>query len=54
MGLKSKDQTIEEVFNHISYEVDFCQREYRLTDEETGQYKPIESLMEDLFYKVRP
>ena len=49
MGLKPKDKNISEIFENIDYEIDFYQREYKWNDD--GKYKPIESLMDDIFYR---
>lgn len=50
MGLKPKDKSISEIFKQIDYDIDFYQREYKWTDETTG-YKPVKSLLEDIFYR---
>ncbi len=50
MGLKPKDKNISEIFKQIDYVIDFYQREYKWTDE-TGGYKPIKSLLDDIFYR---
>lgn len=50
MGLKPKDKTVSNVFEQIDYDIDFYQREYKWTDDTRG-YKPIKSLLEDIFYR---
>jgi len=49
MGLKPYDRTISQIFNHIKYDVDFYQREYKWND--SLSYKPVSSLIKDIFYR---
>lgn len=51
MGLKSDDKSIASVFTRIDYKVDFYQREYKWSDKGNGDYKPVSSLLEDIFYR---
>jgi len=51
MGLKPYDRKISQVFNNIQYDVDFYQREYKWTDEGDRDYKPVSSLLKDIFYR---
>jgi hypothetical protein len=51
MGLKPSDKKISQIFNNIQYDVDFYQREYKWTDEGDKDYKPISSLLKDIFYR---
>lgn len=50
MGIKTKDKTIEDIFQQIDYGIDFYQREYKWNDE-TQEHKPVKSLLEDIFYR---
>ena len=49
MGLKPYDRKISEIFNHIQYDVDFYQRDYKWNDK--LEYKPVSSLLKDIFYR---
>lgn len=51
MGLKPYDRKINQIFNNIQYDVDFYQREYKWTDEGDKDYKPVSSLLKDIFYR---
>jgi hypothetical protein len=51
MGLKPYDRKISQIFNNIQYDVDFYQREYKWTDEGHKDYKPVSSLLKDIFYR---
>src|SRR4030067_1005797 len=51
MGLKPYDRKISQIFNNIQYDVDFYQREYKWTDEGDKDYKPVFSLLKDIFYR---
>lgn len=51
MGLKAYDRKISQIFNNIEYDVDFYQREYKWSDENNQSYKPVSSLLGDLFYR---
>ena len=44
MGIKTKDKTIEDIFQQIDYGIDFYQREY-VWSKETAQ-----TLLNDIFY----
>lgn len=50
MGIKTKDKTIEDIFQQIDYGIDFYQREYKWNDK-TQEHKPVKSLLEDIFYR---
>lgn len=49
MGLKPYDRKISQIFNNISYDVDFYQRDYKWN--ENLDYKPVSSLLKDIFYR---
>ena len=51
MGLKPYDRKISQIFNKIQYNVDFYQREYKWNDEGDKDYKPVSSLLKDIFYR---
>jgi uncharacterized protein with ParB-like and HNH nuclease domain len=51
MGLKPYDRKISQIFNNIQYDVDFYQREYKWSDEGGRDYKPVSSLLKDIFYR---
>ena len=50
MGIKTKDKTIEDIFQQIDYGIDFYQREYKWNDK-IQEHKPVKSLLEDIFYR---
>ncbi|MCD5407260.1 MAG: DUF262 domain-containing HNH endonuclease family protein [Desulfotomaculum sp.] len=45
MGVNSKPQTMDSIFGHTKYYIDFYQREYK------WEKQHVESLLEDIFYK---
>jgi uncharacterized protein with ParB-like and HNH nuclease domain len=51
MGLKPYDRKISQVFNNVQYDIDFYQREYKWNDETDPAYKPVSSLLKDIFYR---
>jgi uncharacterized protein with ParB-like and HNH nuclease domain len=51
MGLKAYDRKISQIFNNIEYDVDFYQREYKWTDDGNSTFKPVSSLLNDIFYR---
>ena len=51
MGLKPYDRKVSQVFNNVQYDVDFYQREYKWNDEGDKDYKPVSSLLKDIFYR---
>ncbi|MCK9363019.1 MAG: DUF262 domain-containing protein [Syntrophales bacterium] len=51
MGLNPYGRKISQIFNNVQYDVDFYQREYKWTDEGDKDYKPVSSLLKDIFYR---
>jgi uncharacterized protein with ParB-like and HNH nuclease domain len=50
MAINPSQITVGEVFGNKKYMVDFYQREYKWNDE-VQSYKPIKSLLDDIFYR---
>lgn len=50
MAITPTQVTVEELFGNKKYDVDFYQREYKWNDDQQT-YKPIRSLMDDIFYR---
>ena len=49
MPIIPKEVNLESIFSNIKYNVDFYQREYKWNDK--MEYKPISSLLEDIFFR---
>lgn len=52
MAINPKQVSVEQLFGNIRYFVDFYQREYKWSDS-NQTFKPVKSLLDDIFYRFR-